>query len=437
MRRPNPSREVGGVDTVIDEGTRTGAATSTDAERDGSVSPLVTDLSTFSPRLAEEGADALVVVGDRFDADLQYLTRLDGFQGRVAIVVTTDAAVLCPSEGHRSIERARERFVDTVATAATSTTVDDGLDRSIRTDDLDAPVGKRAASIVTDLVGDTADILVPRTIPHDAVVYLEDAGHALTSTTAIREARAVKSGAEIDRLRRVQAGAARGMDRAATILAEGRFGSDDPRALLWDGEPLSVDRLRREMNAAMALAGVDAAGNTTVQCGSRSGSDATGEPLRAGEPIVIGLAPHGPDGYYGALARTFVVDGDGGWERRAHLAVESAREAGIDAIEPGVRASILHEEVAAEIGAYGFDLNPANRESGLTHDAGHGVGLERREAPALTATADLRPNTVLAIDASVRDPDVGRVRLRDLLVVTDSAVETLVNSPTGIVPERR
>ena len=416
------------------------------------IGPIATDLSAIPERLAEAEADALVVVGDRFDSDLQYLSRIGTFDGRAAIAVSEDAAVVSPPNASGSAARARERFVE----AAERAGIDDGISRSVRTNAEASWVGERAASIVADLVGDGADVVVPRTLAHDAAVHLEEAGHAIASTTAVREARAVKSDAEIDRIRRVQSAAVRGMDRTAAVLADAEIGPSDTLELRSEGEPLSSTRLRREANAAMALAGVDAAGNTTVRStGTTEGPESGGEgdadaddidsddreasgrseTLRAGEPIVIALAPRGPDGYHGALARTFVVDADGGWERRAHLALESAREAGIDAVSPGVRASILREEVDAELGAYGFDSTAnGSSEPGGTGVRGHGVGLSLREPPALSATTDLRIGSVLALDASVGDPAAGRVRLRDLLVVTRDGAELLDGGSTAIVP---
>lgn len=408
--------------------------------------PIATDLSAISERLAEAEADALVVVGDRFDPDLRYLSRFDAFEGRGAVVVTEDVAVISPPDAPESAARARDRFVE----AAERAGIDDGIDRSVRTDASAPWVGERAASVVADLVGDDADVVVPRTLAHDAAVHLEEAGHAIASTTAVREARAVKSDAEIGRVRRAQSAAVRGMDRAAEVLADAELGPGDALELRSEGEPLSPTRLRREANAAMAFAGVDAAGNTTVRStgateglgsdGDRKGGDREesdrSETLRAGEPIVIALAPRGPDGYHGALARTFVVDADGGWERRAHLAVEAAIEAAIETVDLGDPVSLLREEVAAEIGAYGFDPTLEDRTIGTTHAGGYGVGIARREPPGLASSTPLRSGTVLAVEAGVRDPDHGSVLLRELVAVRDAAAERLTERPTALAPDR-
>ncbi|WP_096390381.1 M24 family metallopeptidase [Halopenitus persicus] len=394
--------------------------------------PIVTDLSPISTRLRDQGADALVVVGDRFDADLQYLARLGAFEARAAAVVTADEAVLCPPAEPRpgNSTAAAGRFREASGS--------DALDRIVRSTGADggapvdarAPVGERAAAAVTELAGPNADVVVPRDLPHDAAVYLEQADHGVRSTTVVRDARAVKSDAEIDRHRTVQSAAVAAMRAVTSLLADGDV-TGSSRELRWQGSPLSTERLRREANAALARAGVDPGENTTV----RAAATDTGA-LRAGDLITVSFAPRGPAGYHGALARTVVVDGDGGWQRRAHLAVESALEAAVETVDPGDPVSLLREEVAAEIGAYGFDPTLGDRTTGTTHAGGYGVGLTRREAPAPDSSTPLRAGTVLAVEAGVRDPGHGAVRLRDLVVVCDATVERPCACPTALAPDR-
>jgi Xaa-Pro aminopeptidase len=43
----------------------------------------------------------------------------------------------------------------------------------------------------------------------------------------------------------------------------------------------------------------------------------------------------------------------------------------------------------------------------------------------------------VTVEPGVYDPDVGGVRLEDLVVVTDDGYEILATYPFGIVPEKR
>ncbi|MDZ5810284.1 M24 family metallopeptidase [Halorubrum sp. AD140] len=431
--------------------------------------PLRTDLSPVVEAVEAADADAFVAVGDRFDDGLRYLTRFSGPDRAYALVVVPDGdesgddaesdtaaprAVCCAPALFAG--QAEREFVAGARTRNDGSgresgdgesdggTFHDGVAREVRTENVGDHAGKRAAASVAALLGEGGGehtLLVPPSIPHDAAVYLERAGNGLASTDAVTTARARKTGAEIDRLRRVQRAAAAGMARAETVLAESEVGEDgvgDP-VLSWESAPLTTERLRREVNAVLAARGVRDAGNTVIGAGP-SAADlhfVGNEPVRPGETVLLDVSPRGPDGYYGDVTRTFVVDGDGGWERRAYVAVEAAREAALAEVEPGVPAETVHGEAAAELAAYGFDPNADEGEAGFTHGTGHGVGMSLHEAPSLSGPGELRPGHVVTIEPGVYDPDVGGVRLEDLVVVTDDGYELLAEYPFGIVPQER
>lgn len=427
--------------------------------------PLRTDLTPIAEAVADADADAFVAVGDGFDDDLRYLSRFSGPDRAYALVVVprvnrdaehagTGRAVLCAPA--LFAEQAEREFVDRARSdeAAAETTgagdFHDGITREIRTAAGGAHAGERAAAVVAELLDDERDgdrtLLVPASIPHDAAVYLERAGDALASTDAVTAARARKTDAEIDRLRRVQRATVSGMRRAETVLAEsevpagaGRDGATDRPPLRWNDAPLTTERLRCEVNATLAGRGVRDAGNTVIGAGASAADlhfvgDAE---IRPGETVLIDVSPRGPDGYYGDMTRTFVVDGEGGWERRAYVAVEAAREAALAEIEPGVPAATVHGEAAAELAAYGFDPNAEEGEAGFTHGTGHGVGVSLHESPSLSGGTELRPGHVVTVEPGVYDPAVGGVRLEDLVLVTEDGYEILAEHPFGIVPRAR
>ena len=420
-----------------------------------------TDLTPLVSVCLEADADALVVIGDRFDDDLRYLTRFSGPDRPFALVVVpgpTDRparAVLCApalfseQATREFVEAAREPVDATDAPDTTDAPFHDGITRSVRTDGVGDPVGLRAAAVLDDLLPDPSDptVLTPQSIPHDAALHLDGAGYRLASTTAIADARAIKTDAEIDRLGRVQRATTRAMARAETVLAESTpvydpdaldsMALDEP-VLVWNDAPLSTERLRRQVNVTLARYGVRDAGNTVIGAGpSAADLHYTGvDLLRPGETVLLDISPRGPDGYYGDLTRTFVVDGDGGWERRAYVAVEAAREAALATLEPGVTAREVHREAAAELAAYGFDPNAGEGEAGFTHGTGHGVGVSLHEAPSLSGDTELRPGHVVTVEPGVYNPDLGGVRLEDLVAVTDDGYSILASYPFRMVPER-
>lgn len=373
-----------------------------------------TDPAFLDAALADADAAGFVAVGDRFDDDVRYLTRFSGPDRDYAFVYADGEATLCAPSLFG--EQAEREFAG-----------------AVRTDDAGAPAGVRAANVLDDC-GASGTVLVPRSIPHDAAVHLERAGYELESTTAVADARLTKTDAELDCLRRVQRAAVRGMARAEEILAESAAEGDE---LVWRDAPLSTERLRRQVNAELAVYGVRDAGNTVVGAGPTcadlhyAGTDV----LRPGETVLLDLSPRGPHGYYGDLSRTYVVESDGGWERRAYVAVEAALKAGLDEIAPGADANAVHREAAAELAAHGFDPNADEGEAGFTHGTGHGVGLSLHEGPSLREAVELTAGAVFTVEPGVYDPERGGVRLEELVAVTDDGYEILHEYPRSFTPQ--
>ena len=381
-----------------------------------------TALSALAEAVTERDAAGFVAVGDRFDDDVRYLSRFGGPDRAYAVVVTPDRAVLTAPALFD--EQAEREFVDGAP--------DDGIERGVETATQSEPTGVRAMTVLddTDTAADT--VLVPASIPHDAALYLEQAGYDLESTTAVADARERKTEAELACLRRVQAVTCRGMARAEAVLAAAESDGGD---LLWEGEPLTTERLRREVDAEMARHGVCSAGNTVVGAGETAADlHYTGiDHIAPGETVLLDISPRGPHGYYGDLTRTFAVDSEGGWERRAFVAVQEAHAMALDHVEAGVEAGVVHEEAAAELAAHGFRVDSA--DVGFTHGVGHGVGVSLHEGPSLTSTDPLEAGQVVTIEPGVYDPEQGGVRIEDLVVVTEDGYEKLASYPVRFTPE--
>lgn len=372
------------------------------------------DYERIAAELEERDAEAFVHVGDRFDDDLRYLARFSGPDRPYAVVVERDGEpTLCAPRLFE--EQARREFPGRVVTAGEQ--------------DADT-AGERAAELIQ-----SGRVLVPQHLPHDAALRLEGAGCELASTDVVSRMRVRKTEEEIERVRRVQRAAEAGMARAESILAA--VDVADGR-LHWEGEPLTTERLRREVNARIAEEGASDAHNTVIGAGETCVDlHFTGDvPIGVGETVLLDLSPRGPDGYYGDLSRTFVVDSEGGWERRAYVATERAQDAAFAALSEGAGtvADTVHEEAAAELAAYGFR---PDGEPGLTHGVGHGVGVSLHETPSLRSETELETGTVLTVEPGVYDSEEGGVRIEDLVVIREDGFENLTDYPRSLVPRGR
>jgi Xaa-Pro aminopeptidase len=228
-------------------------------------------------------------------------------------------------------------------------------------------------------------VLAPRAVAHDAALRLEAAGFDLVSTGALAAARARKGATERDRIAAVA--------RTATAaVAAVRAGPADVEAAVRAG--------------ARAVAGVEPGATPGVEVAS------------AGDLRVVRAAPRGPAGYRAVCARTLAPGADGGWERRAHVACESARRVAVETVAPGVDLAEVRAELLGELSAFGLAPPPEAVPV-------HGIGLAARERPR-GADATLAAGHVLVVRAAAAaETGPERVVLADTVAVTDEG------SPAG------
>lgn len=120
-----------------------------------------------------------------------------------------------------------------------------------------------------------------------------------------------------------------------------------------------------------------------------------------------------------------------------------AQDAGIAALRPGVTGREVHEKVEDVIYDAGYDTlrtgqkhrpdDPVTR--GFIHGTGHGVGLEIHEPPNVgrAGTKPLVVGDVVTVEPGIYDPEVGGVRLEDMLVITEDGARNLTNAPRELV----
>jgi Xaa-Pro aminopeptidase len=275
-------------------------------------------------------------------------------------------------------------------------------------------------------------VLATPTVPHDTALYVQEAGYDLESTDHVAVARRHNTDRERAQLTSAQEAAHAGLHRARDRLG----GSDSDPAVSSDDLPTRQE-LRRAIDEAVVTAGAEPAAGTRI-CHSGSDGRTAGvrdedEPLSVGEPIVVRCSPRTPGGYHGFLTRTIVVESDGGWERRAHVAITNARKAALALLAEGDGVTIgdLRREATAELRAYGFDHGGS---SGDLHVDCHGLGLARFERPTVRRAEALSEGDVVGLELAVEAPDHGRIALADLVAVLDDGCRLLADPPTTLSP---
>jgi Xaa-Pro aminopeptidase len=148
--------------------------------------------------------------------------------------------------------------------------------------------------------------------------------------------------------------------------------------------------------------------------------------IGSGELVVVDFGAT-VDGYRSDMTRT--VRTGPAREIPAELArvasvVLAAQDAGLCAVADGVRAAEVDRACREVVDAAGYSEL-------FVHGAGHGVGLDIHEAPALGAPSEdiLCSGQVVTVEPGVYVPGLGGARTEDTVLVTGAGCEILTLSP--------
>jgi len=282
---------------------------------------------------------------------------------------------------------------------------------------------------------------VPPTL---AVAYadaLRDRGLTLSPDGKLFEGlRRAKTPEEVAHVEKAQRAVEEACEHAVGILREAEVDGDG--ALLWRGEALTSETLRSEINVELLRR--NCLGDGTIAAGGSQAADPHERgsgPLKAGEAIILDIFPMDlPSRYYADMTRTFVKGEPGEELRRMYDAVLESQEVALDMIGPGVDGKDVHEKVSQVLHDAGYKTQVHDREEGkpLTvgffHGTGHGVGLEIHEAPRLGVTSQkLIPGDIVSVEPGLYYPEIGGVRIEDLVLVTEDGSRNLTHFPKEFV----
>jgi Xaa-Pro aminopeptidase len=230
---------------------------------------------------------------------------------------------------------------------------------------------------------------------------------------AVWHVRAVKSPAELERIRRACELTTRAYARTFELLAEGATERE-------------VQRLTRQ---AILAEGADEAWSIAVVGHGdyvRVDGVPRDRPARRGELIFIDCGAN-VGGYWADFSRAGVVGGASAQQQRLQEHILEATLAGVEAVRPGATMSDVAIAAGRVMERHGLEF------SSRAGRIGHSMGLLVTEPPDVAVGDEtvIQPGMVLTIEPGVIR-DCGIFHAEENVVVTATGVETLSLAPTAL-----
>lgn len=376
----------------------------------------------LSQLLKEEDLDAYLIRDDSSNPNLYYLTDFEA-SDPFTLLQTRDKKILLVPQLEYS--RAKEEAeVDQVVSASDFEEGDsrDNDEKQLRI------LKKFFSELGIDKIG------VPEDFPLKLAEELRTKFDLRPVKNPAAELRKIKDETEIEKLREAQKTTGKAMKKARQMIEEA---NTEGGKLVHEEETLTSEKIKKRIKKFLIEEGCYVPHETIVASGKESAKPhATGSgPIKPGEPIVVDIFPR-RDRYFGDMTRTFVKGEKPEKLEKMEKAVRAALEKGLETLETSetVTASEVHEEVCETLEQRGFDtLRTGAEEKGFIHSTGHAVGLELHEAPRIADNEDeLQPGMVLTIEPGLYDPEVGGVRIEDMILVTENGYENFNSMPRKV-----
>ncbi len=227
----------------------------------------------------------------------------------------------------------------------------------------------------------------------------------------VEELRAVKDESELTCIQQAAQIADAAFEHALKVLKVGMT----ERELAW------------EIEAFLRTHGADAIAFTPIIVSGERTALPHGQPsdrrLRKGDLVTMDLGAM-VNGYCSDLTRTVVIGRPNSEQQKIYRAVWEAQQKAIESLVANQKGKKVDSIVREVLDKHGF-------KKLFMHGTGHGVGLEVHESPSLGQRSKdvLKPNMVVTVEPGVYVPNLGGVRIEDLVLVTDGSPKILTHSP--------
>jgi Xaa-Pro aminopeptidase len=310
--------------------------------------------------------------------------------------------------------------------------IESGVDRR----ELTAQLALRAVGSL-----DLKRATVPENFPVWLADRLRDDGVELdVDQDLFDDRRRAKTAAQLEGMRRAQKAAEAAMDACRELLRRSEISGDQ---LLLDGEQLTVERVKADLNIVFA-AHDTTADEYIVAPGAQGavGHDMGSGPIPPHTPLIVDIFPRDNESaVYTDMTRTFVVGNVPDDIREWHRLVKEALDRSVEEIRAGVDGRAVFD-VVCDIFEEAGEPTPRTKTRGETladgffHGLGHGVGLEVHEQPGmgLVSKKPLVAGDVVTVEPGLYRAGYGGVRLEDIVLVTEDGAEVITDYPYDLQP---
>ena len=367
--------------------------------------------------MADQGIDAIVA---RAPDNILYLTNFWGMKGFDAVVF--------PREGEPTLFCLEASADDAARTAWTEDVrlvpgylPDDPRPPAVRTLELAAARAAELGTVGLELSLGTqaSDRMVGEPTTYTKGWFDAFPG-AVDATPLLAEARMLKTGQEVERMRLANEIAAAAMDHVRGVIRPGT--TEAQVAAEWLG---FVHGEGTGWAGAVELA----LGFSLVWAGPgiRTFTATSNRPVLEGEPTLFEIWVCA-DGYWADHTKNVVVGELTAPYAELEAALRAVYDDAVAFCVPGASLAELDRRVREGIEAMGYPGQP-------THPVCHGIGARAHEPPYAhqAGGGEVRAGMVLAIEPGCYWPQGGGLRLEDNFLVTEAGPEKLSPFPDGIV----
>ncbi|MDQ6955390.1 MAG: Xaa-Pro peptidase family protein [Mariprofundaceae bacterium] len=370
----------------------------------------------------------LIISDSEHDADMLYISRMFVPDAFIAIGIENQAGrkwhgLLSPLE----VDRAKkESSFDAVH-------LDSIWRDKAKKIGWDSGLASIAAAFLKEC--DITELEVPGHFPLMYADQLRSWGFALTAKQgSLFPQRAIKSDVEIKQLARAERLTKESMIQAENFLAICSIGNDKILRHPDDNKTKVKSKHVRAVIETFLIAQGAMPAHTIVACG-KEGADPhnTGSGfIYAHKSIIIDIFPRLLDsGYWGDMTRSYVKGKAPNTLKKMYQTVCEGQDIGLNKIAAGIHGAEIHQAILDHFDQKGFKTGIKDgQQTGFFHGTGHGVGLQIHELPRISSRDDiLQEKQVVTVEPGLYYPELGGIRLEDMVVVHKTSCENLTQHP--------